>query len=59
MNGQDAVLWAEEKGLDDGASVASYSPPITFGICPEADDAYTKSYWYALAYLSTSGGWIA
>ena len=46
----DAVAWAEEKGWKDGSVASAYSPPIRWGICPEADDAYISAYFNALGY---------
>jgi len=48
MNEQDAVDWAEEKGLRDGEALAPYSPPIRWLICEEADDAYRSAYFHAM-----------
>lgn len=52
MTEADAVALAEEKGLADGRASAPFSPPITPGICKDADDAYLTAYTYALAYTS-------
>lgn len=57
MNEHDVILWAEEKGLQDGEACAPYRPPTRPGLVPDADDAYNMSYWHALAYYSTSTGW--
>jgi len=50
MNEQDAIALAEEVGWELGRKAGSYSPPISWGICPEADDAFIVSYFSALAY---------
>jgi hypothetical protein len=50
MNEHDAMAWAEEKGLEYGARIAPYSPPLVPGLFPDADDAYCSAYWDAFAY---------
>lgn len=49
MNERDAIEWAEEVGWEAGCKAAPYSPPIAWGICPEADDAFITAYWHAIA----------
>lgn len=51
MTEADLVQMAEEKGWLDGSSLASYSPPVTWQICEDADDAYRSAYWHAVAYV--------
>lgn len=53
MNERDAVEWAEECGWAAGLCAGPYSPPIRWGICPDADDAFITAYWTALAYNRT------
>lgn len=52
MTEADAVALAEDKGLQDGAACAPYSPPLRWQISEDADDAYTASYFHALAYCA-------
>ena len=49
MNEQDAIDWAEEAGWEDGSRCAPYSPPLQWGICPEADEAFITAYWHGFA----------
>ena len=48
MTDQDAVEMSEEKGTEDGTKLAPYSPAIRFGICKEADTAYSSAYFNAM-----------
>ena len=50
MNEQDAVEYSEEVGWEAGLKASPYSPPIIWGVCPEADDAFMTAYWHAFAY---------
>ena len=49
MNELDAIAWAQEAGWEAGSRAGPYSPPIAWGICPDADDAYITAYWAAFS----------
>lgn len=59
MTSQDALDWAEESGLEHGTSCAPFSPPLTPSIFPEEAEAYSISYFYALAYVAPWPGGTA
>lgn len=49
MTEQDAIELAQDAGWERGAAAAPYSPPISWGICQSADDAFTSAYFRSLA----------
>ena len=41
---------SERRGWEAGTRAEPYSPLLQWGVCPEADDAFTSAYWHGLAY---------
>ena len=50
MNEEDMLSHCKDKGLEDGAICAPFSPVFIWTMFPDMDEAYTSAYFYALAY---------
>mgnify|MGYP001612441010 CR=1 FL=1 len=48
MNEHDAILYAEDKGIEDGCA-GNYDPPFRSSYCPDIAEIYQTYYFYALA----------
>ena len=47
MNENDAGLYAEDKGIEDGY-VGNYDPPFRSSYCPELAKIYQTNYFFSL-----------
>lgn len=62
MNEHDAMAWSEEKGFEDGARVAPYSPPFRRDFPDYAEEveayeiAYVRSFFIAMQRIAWPGG---
>jgi hypothetical protein len=48
MNEHDAELYAEDKGIEDGAT-GKWEPPFRRDFCGEFTEIYELSWWNAFA----------
>jgi len=48
MNEHDAELYAEEKGLEDGAR-GTWAPPFNRSYAYDLQETYEVAWWHALA----------
>ncbi len=45
---------SERKGWEDGSAHRKFAPLLTEGMSPDADDAYSYSYWMAFFHVNPS-----
>ena len=54
MTKADMVIYASEKGWDDGLLAGKYSPPLSWTFYEDVDDAYMTSYWHSFSHIFMS-----
>jgi len=48
MTEQDAIEFAEQKGIDDGRDLKPYRPPFTYCEYDEANEVYRTAYFNSM-----------